>query len=49
MPLLSRTEEDSGFVEVKDLTDSTEIPGCATSLTLGHQYSLHIYFTVSEF
>lgn len=42
MPLLSRTEDDSGFVEVQDLTDSKEIPGCATSLTLGHQYSLHI-------
>lgn len=52
MPLLARTEDGSGFVEVKDVTDFKKTPSCATSLTLGHQFtvstftSLHLNFKV---
>lgn len=49
MPLSARTEDDSGFVEVKDLTDFKQTHGYAMSLTLGRQFSVHIYFIASEF
>lgn len=52
MSLLARTEDHSGFVEVKDLTDFKQTHGYAMSLTLGHQFtvptftSLHLNFKV---
>lgn len=46
---LARTEDGSGFVEGKDLTDSKKTPGCAISYTGSPVHRVHIYLTASEF